>query len=330
MIKTFKIADITLKNRYVLAPLAGYTDFSQRYLASLYGSSLNYTEMISAEALFYNSKATLKDINDTYLDKEFNNDSKLALQLFGGDEEHILKAIKICEDNASYDFLDFNVGCPVNKVIKQKAGSYWLKRLDELYPLLKNMVKVSSKPVIVKIRIGFSEILDIDSLIKNLNDTGISAICIHGRTRNEFFSGNVHFDIIKRAKEVSNIPIICNGSIDANNFLDILNYTNADAVMIGQNAIGHPDIFNDMIFIEEGKKIESKSITNQLDMLIKHIRLMYKYKDSRLATNQLRSISLKYLKGYPDANILKSKLIRCQNEDEYLTSINEFKSSLNS
>lgn len=328
MIKTFKIADITLKNRYVLAPLAGYTDFSQRYLASKYGSSLNYTEMISAEALFYNSKATLQDIHDTYHDREFCKDSKLALQLFGGNKEHILEAIKILETNASYDFLDFNVGCPVNKVIKQQAGSFWLKRLDELYSLLKEMAHLSSKSVILKTRIGFSSIMDIEDFVKKVSEANIKAICIHGRTRNEFFQGAVHYDVIKKAKEVSPIPIIANGEIDASNFQEVFNLTDADAIMVGQNAIGNPTIFRDFINIEEGKEIKKNTINDQLEILKEHINLMYKYKEARLATCQLRSISLKYLKGYQDVNELKKQLVHCQNQDEYLKAILDFEKQI--
>ena len=181
MVKKFKIASTELDNRYILAPLAGYTDCAMRKICSSFSSSLNYTEMISAEALFYNSKDTIKEIKDTYIDKE--NRSRLAIQLFGGNSEHIIEALKIVKNIGHYDFIDFNCGCPVNKVIKQKAGSFWLKRQDELFHLLKEMVKISDKPVILKTRIGFSSIIDMNHFVKEVEKCNVSAIAIHGRTR---------------------------------------------------------------------------------------------------------------------------------------------------
>lgn len=323
MNKTFNIAGITLKNRYVLAPLAGYSDYSLRNLCSFYGSSLNYTEMISAEALVYNSKETIKDVEDTLLDKKFNKDSKLALQLFGGKKDHILQAIKILEKYGNYDFLDFNCGCPVNKVVKQNAGSAWLKRLDELYSLLKEMVSISSKPVILKTRIGFSSILDIEDFVRNIENTGVQAIAIHGRTRNELFSGNVHYDVIKRAKEVSSIPIIANGSIDETNFLDVFNDTKADAIMIGQKAVGYPKIFQDLINIENNKPIIESTLISQLTTLKKQIDIMYQIKDERSASSILRSVSVKYLKGFESSSIIRRRLVQAKSKGEYLTIIDE-------
>lgn len=323
MNKTFQIAGITLKNRYVLAPLAGYSDYSLRYLTSYFGASLNYTEMISAEALVYNSKETLRDINDTFLDRKTNKESKLALQLFGGKKDHILQAIRILEEKANYDFLDFNCGCPVNKVVKQKAGSAWLKRLDELYPLLKEMVSISKKPVILKTRIGFSSILDIADFVKNVESTGVQAIAIHGRTRNELFSGTVHYDVIKKAKEVSSIPVIANGSIDENNFLDVLNETKADAIMIGQKAVGYPKIFKDLIDIEDNKKVETNTLASQLNTLKKQIEIMYQIKDERSASSILRSVSVKYLKGFESSSFIRRRLVQAKSKEEYLTIIDE-------
>lgn len=325
--KTFKIANITLKNRYILAPLAGYSDYSLRNICSSFGSGLNYTEMISAEALVYNSKETLKDIEDTKLDRKNNTKSKLALQLFGGKKEHILEAIKICEKYADYDFLDFNCGCPVNKVVKQNAGSAWLKRLDELYDLLKEMSSISSKPVILKTRIGFSSIIDIEDFVKKVSETNVQAIAIHGRTRNEFFSGPVHYDIIKKAKEKSTIPIIANGSINENNFLDVFSLTSADALMVGQRAVGYPKVFKDMSDIEEKRTVEENTLFTQLDTLKRHISLMYQIKDERQASSILRSISVKYLKGFENSASIRQQLVKAKSKEEYLSIIKSIEDS---
>ena len=186
------IAGVEIENPFCLAPLAGYTDYAMRKISSDYGAGLLYTEMESCEALFYRSKATIQDLLDTKLDKKNCQNSKLALQIFGGKEDVILHTIPMIEELASYDLLDFNCGCPVPKVIRQQAGSYWLKRQDELIHLVKEMVKISNKPVILKMRIGYSDYKDIVPLCVKLQDAGVQAIALHGRTRNEFFSGEVH------------------------------------------------------------------------------------------------------------------------------------------
>ncbi len=151
--KTFKIDNIEIKNQYILAPMAVFTDYSFRTLAASFGSDLVYTEMLYCESFVCKSKATLLDLNMTKVDKK-TYQAKIALQIFGGKKEHIVKSIPIIEKEAEYDFLDFNCGCPVPKVVKQNAGSKWLTRIDELYDLLKELVKISHKPVLVKMRTG--------------------------------------------------------------------------------------------------------------------------------------------------------------------------------
>lgn len=324
MVKKFKIASTELDNRYILAPLAGYTDCAMRKICSSFSSALNYTEMISAEALFNNSKDTIKEIKDTYIDKESR--SRLAIQLFGGNSEHIIEALKIVKNIGHYDFIDFNCGCPVNKVIKQKAGSFWLKRQDELFLLLKEMVKISDKPVILKTRIGFSSIIDMNHFVKEVEKCNVSAIAIHGRTREEFFSSKVHYDVIKECKKNASIPIIANGGINEDNFLDVFKQTDADALMIGQRAVGYPKVFQDMIDIESGKRKEETTLLSQLKTLKKHVHLMYMYKDEKVASCQLRSISLKYLKGYKIDNEIKKSLISAKKEEDYLDVISSLMS----
>ena len=324
MVKKFKIASTELDNRYILAPLAGYTDCAMRKICSSFSSALNYTEMISAEALFYNSKDTIKEIKDTYIDKESR--SRLAIQLFRGNSEHIIEALKIVKNIGHYDFIDFNCGCPVNKVIKQKAGSFWLKRQDELFHLLKEMVKISDKPVILKTRIGFSSIIDMNHFVKEVGKCNVSAIAIHGRTREEFFSSKVHYDVIKECKKNASIPIIANGGINEDNFLDVFKQTDADALMIGQRAVGYPKVFQDMVDIESGKRKEETTLLSQLKTLKKHVQLMYMYKDEKVASCQLRSISLKYLKGYKIDNEIKKSLISAKKEEDYLDVISSLMS----
>lgn len=319
--KPFSIAGIEIKNRYVLAPLAGFTDYAMRKLSYDYGAGFLYTEMESCEALCFNSKLTIEDIKNTKLDKANCPDGKLALQIFGGKEESILKSIPIVEEYGDYDFLDFNCGCPVPKVIKQHAGGYWLNREDELIPLLKKMVSISSKPVIIKIRIGYTQIQDIVPLCKRIEETGVKAIAVHGRTRNEFFSSPVHYDVIRDIKKNISIPVIANGEITEDNFLDVLNETNADAVMIGQHAIGYPKIFSDMIAKEENRPIAEKTLPGQLNDLRKHLDLIFSIKDERSASSIMRSFAVNYVKGFSDSKKYRNLLVHCSSKEEYFSVI---------
>jgi tRNA-dihydrouridine synthase B len=323
--KTFNIAGIEIPNRYVLAPLAGYTDHSMRKLCSDYGAGLVYTEMESCESLYYNSKATKQDLKATHLDCT-DGKSKLALQIFGGKKDIILKSIPMFEQLGRYDFLDFNCGCPVPKVIRQNAGSSWLNRPDELVDLMNDIVHLSSKPVIIKIRIGFSNIIDIVSLCKRLQEVGVKAIAVHGRTRSEMFSGPVHYDVIKDIKKNLDIPVIANGMIDSNNFMDILDKTNADAVMIGQKAIGYPKVFENMTRIEKGLSPYPDTLERQIDDLRKQIELIYQIKDERQASGIMRSVSVHYMKGFDNVKKYRLELVHCESKEDYMNVLNRMRS----
>lgn len=315
----FEIAGIPVKNRFVLAPLAGFTDYSLRKLSSDMGAGLVYTEMESCESLLHGSQATLEDLKNTHRDRRDEKDTRLALQIFGGKAESILQSIPLFEKEAEYDFLDFNVGCPVPKVMRQRAGSYWLNRLDELFSLLEKMVSISRKPVIVKIRIGFDEIMDVRHVCRKMESCGVKAIAVHGRTRKEGFMSPVHYDIIRAIKESVSIPVIANGAIDERNFLDVLEETKADAVMIGQRAIGYPKVFQDMVRVEQGLAPIENTLKSQVDTLKEHLRLMFSCKEEKPASDIMRGISVRYLKGFGNIKETKLALVHCRSLDEYLS-----------
>ncbi len=327
--KTFKIAGIELKNRYVQAPLAGFTDYSMRRIAAEKGASLVYSEMESAEALNFNSEATLEDLKTTFTDRKYEPETKLALQIFGGKKDSVLHSIPLFEKNASYDFLDFNCGCPVPKVIKQHAGSYWMMRQDELIDLLKDMVKISNKPVILKIRIGFNKVIEMVPLCKRIEEAGVEAIAIHGRTKTQGFQGQVNYDIIKDVKKNVSIPIIVNGAIDETNCEQILEETGTDAAMIGQRAIGYPKVFEDLIRTENGEKLRPTTLDSQIDDLKKHLEYIFAAKDEKSASDIMRSISVRYLKGLDDTRQYRMQLVHCQSLDAYLSILKSMQSEQN-
>lgn len=320
--KTFAIAGTEIQNSYVLAPLAGYTDYAMRQMSADAGAGLVYSEMESCEALLYRSKSTIKDLTDTILDRKYRPKTKLALQIFGGKKDVVLSSIPFVEKYADYDFLDFNCGCPVPKVIRQHAGSDWLNRPNELVELMKGLVEISHKPVLVKMRIGFNNIIDMPALCRKLEAVGVQAIAVHGRTRSEFFSGPIHYDVIKSIKDTVSIPVIANGGITAENFEEVRRLTGADGLMIGQDALGYPKIFDDMIRIENGWEPRETTLDSQIEDLRKHLRLIFSFKDEKPASDIMRSYSVKYIKGFNNAKDYRQLLVHATSLQQYLDILN--------
>ena len=312
MKKSFSIAGIEIPSDLCLAPLAGYSDASMRKISYDYGARLLYTEMESCESLVYHSKATLEDLHTTAFDRKECPEAKLALQIFGGKADIVLQSIPLFEQEADYDFLDFNCGCPVPKVVE----------------LLEQMVKISKKPVIVKIRIGYSDYDGILDLVKRIEEVGVSAIAVHGRTRNEFFQGPVHYDVIRAIKETVSIPVIANGEISQENFLEVQKETGADAYMIGQHAIGYPKVFDDILRLEQGEEIRPTTIEGQLNDLEKHLSLIYQVKDERSASSILRSLSVRYIKSFPNSKTYRNQLVHSESKEEYLTILRKMREEI--
>ena len=322
--KTIKINDkLIIPNRYILAPMAGLSDYSLRKMCYQNNVGLAYTEMVSCESLIHKSKATLFDLKMTHLDKK-NKKYLLALQIFGGREDSILGSIPLVEKYAEYDILDFNCGCPVNKVVKQNAGSKWLTRTNELISLIEKMVKISSKPVSIKLRTGFNEEIDLVSLCKKLEKVGVSLIAIHGRTRKEFFFGKVNFNLIKEVKKNVSIPVIANGGISLSNVKEVLSFTNADGVMIGQNALGNPEIFSNLIRLENGKEIIKLSPKEKIRQLKKHLEILFSYLDEKRASAISRAVSTHYIKDFKFASYYRKVFTKCSSKKEYFKAIKDF------
>ena len=224
---------IKVNSRVFLAPLAGYTNSVYRNLMVKYGAGLVCSEMISDKALCFDSKRTLEmlDITET--------EHPCAIQIFGADIEYLVNAVKILNKIGKHDVLDINMGCPVNKVIKARAGSYWLKDPNEAYLKVKAIVEASEKPVTVKVRLGYDkDNINVVEIAKLMEKAGVKMICVHGRTRSQFYSGNVDLEWIKKVKESVNIPVVCNGDIvDIDSAIHAFEYTKCDAISIGRASL---------------------------------------------------------------------------------------------
>lgn len=330
-IKSIKIGNVELENNILLAPMAGITDLPFRIISKKYGNpGLVCTEMVSAKAIFYNDEKTKKLLNM----KEEKR--PVAVQIFGSDIESLVYAAKYVQKIA--DIIDINMGCPAPKVVKNGDGSKLLLDLDLAEKIVLNVVKSVNKPVTVKIRKGWnsSNIVAVEAA-KRFQKAGASAITIHGRTRDEFYSGKADLDIIKQVKESVNIPVIGNGDIiDIKSAKRMFEYTGVDAVMIGRASIGNPWIFNEIIKELKEDKIESKinidnnklSYKERLNVIIEHLKLEISEKGEITGIREMRKHISAYTKNLPNSSNFRNKMNQINDESTLLEFIKEYFESL--
>lgn len=285
-----KIGNINFTSSIFLAPMAGVADASFRQLCYELGADLTYTEMVSVKALLHNNKKTFK------LLKVYGN-TPTAVQLFGHDKEDFVKVIKSGNiDN--FDIIDINMGCPAPKIVKNGDGSALLKNIDLAREIISACVNATDKPITVKFRIGFE--LDNNIAVefaKMCEQAGASAICVHGRTREQFYSGKVDYETIKLVKSSVNIPVIGNGDItDIDSYKKMLQ-TGVDGVMIGRGTLGNPEIFA----ILKGKKYPDK-----LSIITRHIQLI---KEHNAVTSEVKKHLLWYLNGLKSIKDIKVQIV---------------------
>ena len=312
-----KIGNVELKNNIILAPMAGITNLAYRKLLKSFGCGLVVSEMISDYALIYGNKETLKMIETC--DEEF----PLAIQLFGGSKESLVAGAKILLEKGKFEILDINLGCPVPKVVKENAGSSWLKkeRQEELYETIKSIVEISSKPVTVKIRLGWDEeSINVVDTCKLLEKAGVSMIAIHGRTRSQYYLGHADYEYIRLAKEAVKIPIVANGDINSlDKAIEVLDYTKADGLMIGRGALGNPKLVTQIVeYLENENRIENSTLEENVEYLKKHFAYLKELKGEYKAFSEMRGLSTHYLKGYNNTKKFRVKLTMMKSEKEFL------------
>lgn len=313
----WKIGNVYIKNKTVLAPMAGITNEAFRKLCKEYDCGLVVAEMVSDKALGFGNVKTIK------MTKVNEVEHPISMQIFGADVESMVSAAKWIDLNSDCDIIDINMGCPVNKVAKKAgAGSNLLKDPNKVYEITKAVVEAVKKPVTVKIRIGW----DNDSInavenAKLIEKAGASAIAVHGRTRSQFYSGTANYDVIKEVKEAVNIPVIANGDItDAKKAKYVLEYTGCDALMVGRAAQGNPFIFREINeYLINGKEIERPSKKLIYDTIIKHYNMLLELKGEILANLEMRTHISAYLKGMPGSAQIKNKV----NTNKKFSEVNE-------
>ena len=314
----YKIGTVKIKNRFFLAPMASVTDMPFRILCKKYGAGLVYTEMTSAEAIVRGK---------SYNKIKFSEEEKpIAVQLFGGNKESLVKAAKIVEELGA-DIVDLNMGCPYPLIIKQGAGSALLKNPEKVKKIITSIVKKVNVPVTIKTRIGFKKSNEGLKIARIAEKSGASAIAIHGRSVEQGYRGKADWNAIKKIKEMIDIPVIGSGDVfspeDAERMIE---QTKCDFVMVGRGAMGNPFIFREINDYFKGKKEEKVNDKKKIDTFLDYIRIakknnVFDFKSSKVQLNY-------FTKGIKNSSEFRVKVSKIKKFEDMMKEVKLFRSSL--
>ncbi|MGI6072299.1 MAG: tRNA dihydrouridine synthase DusB [Lachnospiraceae bacterium] len=308
-----KIGNVELKSKVVLGPMAGFTDMPFRALCAEQGACLTYTEMISAKGLYYNNRDSFR------LTAVSEKENAVALQLFGSEPELMAgEAVKL--EDGPFDIFDVNIGCPMPKIVNNGEGSALMKNPLLVGRIVEAMANAVSKPVTVKIRKGFSkESVNAVEVARVAREAGAAAITVHGRTREEYYSGKADWDIIKRVKDAVDIPVIGNGDVTGGpEAARMMEETGCDGVMVARAARGNPWIFREInAYLESGERLPRPGKLKVAEMLRRHLGMMVNFAGGESGVRQMRKHAGYYCMGFSGATWLRREINKAESAEDF-------------